>query len=288
MPAIEHAFPGDDASAYPIRLRRLAVRYGAAVSGIDFSRPISSAQAQALRAALDEHAVLLFDAADLGAQAYFDFAAIFGQPVLPNPYQDVAGNDAVSSLTEVLAKRPANNTRNDVWHIDNTYTPAPPRFTALLAREVPEIGGDTMWSHAVQAFESFPPLFRAYLESLTAVNSLEATGLMRSIDEPPERLEAERRKFPPLEVPVIRHHTDIGRKQIYVNELVTGYIRGLSRVESQNILGILFDRLKSPDLQLRHAWRPGDLAIWDNRQVQHRGVLDYAEGARVLHRIAVL
>ena len=76
-----------------------------------------------------------------------------------------------------------------------------------------------------------------------------------------------------------------GRKWIAVNESYVAYIKGVSRVHSQNILGILFDMIKSPEATVRHTWTQGALAIWDNRVVQHKGIKDYGSGARrILYR----
>ncbi len=53
---------------------------------------------------------------------------------------------------------------------------------------------------------------------------------------------------------------------------------------SQNLLGILFDMIKSPEATVRFTWTQGALAIWDNRVVQHKGIKDYGGGRRILYR----
>ena len=90
--------------------------------------------------------------------------------------------------------------------------------------------------------------------------------------------------MPPFEMPLVRVHPVTGRKWIAVNESYAGYIKGVSRVMSQNILGILFDMIKSPEATARYAWSCGALAIWDNRVVQHKGIKDYGNGRRILYR----
>ena len=58
---------------------------------------------------------------------------------------------------------------------------------------------------------------------------------------------------------------------------------------SQNLLGILFDLIKSPELLARVHWKVGAAVLWDNRTVQHVGVNDYAGGGRrVLYRAIVV
>ncbi len=103
----------------------------------------------------------------------------------------------------------------------------------------------------------------------------------------PQALAAQRAKYPPVEVPVIRTHPDTGRKQIFVSELYTQRILGVPRNLSDHLLQILFDYVKAPDVQTRVDWQEGAVVIWDNRVVQHRGVGDYGDGHRVLYRAIV-
>jgi alpha-ketoglutarate-dependent taurine dioxygenase len=68
------------------------------------------------------------------------------------------------------------------------------------------------------------------------------------------------------------------------NESYAAYIQGVSRIMSQNLLGILFDSIKSAEATVRHEWQAGALAIWDNRVVQHKGIKDYSGARRILYR----
>jgi alpha-ketoglutarate-dependent sulfate ester dioxygenase len=38
---------------------------------------------------------------------------------------------------------------------------------------------------------------------------------------------------------------------------------------------------------VRWTWRPGDVAIWDNRATQHHAVADYDDLPRLMHRVTV-
>ena len=85
---------------------------------------------------------------------------------------------------------------------------------------------------------------------------------------------------------MVRVHPETGRKTLYVNELTTVLILELSPAESDALLGLLFEHMKSPELMTRWRWRPNDVALWDNRTVQHFAVPDY-EGPRVMQRFVV-
>ena len=49
---------------------------------------------------------------------------------------------------------------------------------------------------------------------------------------------------------------------------------------------MLIEHIRSPDFALRWRWSPGDVALWDNRTVQHYAVPDY-EAGRVMQRIVI-
>jgi len=38
---------------------------------------------------------------------------------------------------------------------------------------------------------------------------------------------------------------------------------------------------------VRWNWRPGDIAIWDNRATQHYAVADYGDLPRLMHRVTI-
>jgi taurine dioxygenase len=90
----------------------------------------------------------------------------------------------------------------------------------------------------------------------------------------------------PAEHPVIRTHPVSGRKALFVNEGYTTRLFGVERKESDAVLNYLFDHLSTPEFQIRHHWRKGDLVVWDNRITQHYAVADYRE-RRVMHRITI-
>ena len=83
-------------------------------------------------------------------------------------------------------------------------------------------------------------------------------------------------------------HPDSGRKALFVNRGYTAHIVGMSKPESDALLGFLFQHSTAPELVYRHSWRAHDLVIWDNRCTAHYAIPDYkAVGDRYLHRTSV-
>jgi taurine dioxygenase len=227
--------------------------------------------------------VLFFRNQNLDNDRLMAFAKLFGEPLRHNPYLPSAPDHSGIESIEVS---PTKNVRNDVWHADVTWVDPPPRFTVLHAQVLPEAGGDTVWTSTAAACEALPDLLARYLETLTAINSFEANGFALDSTKAERRAEI-RAKHPPIEVPVIKTHPGNGRKAIFVSEQHTNYIKDVTRNTSESLLRLLFGVLQQPEFQIRFEWKPGSLAVWDNRLVQHRAIRDYGRNRRVLYRITI-
>jgi taurine dioxygenase len=244
-----------------------------------------AALAQFLHDRLVRYGFLYFEPGTVSAENFGLLVDLFGRAqYLGTPHTPAAHENANVNTIDSAVKKTRMNL---IWHIDQAFVPNPPRFTALFGKKAPPSGGDTLFANATAAYDLLDPLFARYLDTLTAVHDVENQGFLTLAYQDPQALAAQRTKYPAIEAPVIRVHPDTGRKQIFVSELYTQRILGLSRSTSDHLLQILFDHVKSPDVQTRVAWQEGAAVIWDNRVVQHRGVGDYGDGRRVLHRAIV-
>lgn len=261
---------------------------GAHVRGLrlDDGTPPTEAVRALLYAGLLRYGFLAFEPGTVAAEHFGQLAGLFGTARLMNTPHTPAtqGNDnKVNSIDSKVKK----TRMNYIWHIDQAFRHEPPRFTALFGQKVPAFGGDTLFTNATAAYDLLDPLLARYLETLTAVHDVETQGFLTLAYQDAAELAAQRAKNPPIEAPLIRVHPETGRKQIYANELYTQRILGLSRSASQGLLEVLFDLVRSPDVQTRFRWQQGTALIWDNRTVQHRGVGDFGGGHRLLHRAVV-
>ena len=274
-----------DVPALPLgaTVTRIQPALGSRVSGFRFDgKPLSDATRDTLRNLLHNRGLVVFEPGTVTAENFTAFAGFLGEffhyagPHTPRAPENPDATTIDSTRDKHL--------RNHIWHADGGFRPDAPAFTALYAQQVPEDGGDTIFSNAAWVYDQLDPLFAAYLDSLTVIQSADASGHITDRYLDPEDAAQARLKMPPFEMPLVRKHPVTGRKWIAVNESYVSYIRGLSRVASQNILGILFDMIKSPEATARYAWSQGALAIWDNRVVQHKGIKDYGGGRRILYR----
>ncbi|QHA03153.1 taurine dioxygenase [Streptomyces broussonetiae] len=160
------------------------------------------------------------------------------------------------------------NGKIPIWHTDMTYTSNPPIGSILQIVDGPPQGGDTMWSNQYLAYEGLSAPLRDLLDGLTAIHAIHIPGLDSRAEHP-----------------VVRVHPETGRRALFVNRAHTSHIAQLSRNESDSLLQYLHGFATSPEFTCRHHWKPGDVAIWDNRVTQHYAVDDYAErrwGLRVV------
>lgn len=260
---------------------------GAVVSGVDLALPLDAHIHAEIEAALLDRQVLFFRSQDITQQQQRDFGARFGplhiHPIYPQ-------SDAVPEIMILDTAR--NDLRdNALWHSDVSFVENPPLGTVLVARELPEIGGDTLWLSAAAAYDGLPANLRAFLEGLTAIHDLAKSFPPERFGSDPEslaRLEEAKRTNPPVSHPVIRTHPATGRKAIYVSEGFTTRIDGLDADASEALLGLLFRHLVKPEYQLRWRWRVGDVAFWDNRITQHYAVDDYRPHRRVMNRATII
>jgi taurine dioxygenase len=155
----------------------------------------------------------------------------------------------------------------------------------LLAREVPDVGGDTLFSDMYAAYEGLDENVRESLAGLRAIHDFTRTfGRFMSAEE----LAKKREEYPPAEHPVVRTHPETGRKGLYVNAAFTSHIVGMERAESDRLLRLLYGQANIPEYQCRFRWRPHSIAFWDNRAVQHYAVSDYFPQRRLMERVTVV
>ena len=154
----------------------------------------------------------------------------------------------------------------------------------LQIHTLPETGGDTLFSSMYAAYEALSEPIRRLLDGLTAEH--DGAPYYRSVNARIGRDDGVR-TYPRAEHPVIRTHPETGRKALYVNEMFTTKIMGLSKRESDALLNLLFTHIQRPEFQCRFRWTKNALAFWDNRCVQHMAIWDYWPHPRSGYRVTI-
>ena len=270
-----------------IRTRPLTPTIGALVENVDLAVPLDEEQFADIQAALLKHQVIFFENQRLTPVQHRDFAARFGALHTHPLYPGVP--EAPELFT--LDNHQANPTDNDSWHTDVTFIQTPPKAAILHAHRLPDSGGDTIWSNMRAAFEALSPSFRDYLTTLDAVHDFARGFPASGVVAGNAGAEAHARAVaanPPVIHPVVRTHPETGEDGLFVNTTFTDRIVGLSRKESDAILGVLFDHIQKPEFLVRWRWTENAVAFWDNRVTQHYAVNDYLPARRIMVRATIL
>ncbi len=254
---------------------------GAEIRGVDLREPLADdVFAEIERAHLD-YKVIVFRDQDLSTEQHLGFARRFGEleehPFLPPK----DGHDEVVRFQKDENVVGVEN----VWHSDVSWRVSPALGAVLRARDVPAIGGDTLFADMIAAYEGLDDAVKKAIEGRVAVHDFtHSFGLAM----PKEELAEQQKKFPAVEHPIVRTHPVTGRKILYVNAIFTSHIKDMERSESDELLRHLYRQAAVPEYQFRLHWQPDTVAFWDNRSVQHYASNDYWPQARVMERVAIV
>ena len=265
----------------PLTVKRLGNVIGAELLGLDLSRPLSDATVAEVRRAWLDNLVLVIRGQDITPAQHVAFSERLGEPERGNAlsHYNHPEHPEILMITNHTINGKPSETRNTgrQWHSDLSYTLRPPMGSILHAREIPEAGGDTMFSNMYAAYETLSPAMQAFLEPLQAVHDFMNSKDMARRD--PATVEAMKQRTPPVAQPVVRVHPETGRKALYVHEAATMSIEGLAPEESRAILDFLFRHCETHEHIYRHRWQLHDIVMWDNRCVSHIALFDYSHSS---------
>ena len=275
-----------------MRVTPLAPSMGAEITGIDlkkhFNRSanrIDSAIMADIKAVWLECQLIVIRQQSITPEQQLRFAESLGEPDI---YPFLRGLDGFPMITEVLKKETETVNFGGVWHSDTTYQLCPPMATVLYAKELPPIGGDTLFSNQYAAFEQLSDGLKRTIGPLRGVNS---AGKKRVSATRKERVKESGSGIKADKMigihPVVRTHPDTGRQSLFINPAHTVSFDEWTEPESAGLLAFLFAHQIAPEFQCRLSWQVGDIAIWDNRCTLHYPLNDYHGYRRLLHRITL-
>ncbi|MEQ1776414.1 MAG: TauD/TfdA family dioxygenase [Burkholderiales bacterium] len=277
-----------------LRVSCIVPAIGAAIEGIDAScdlAHLSDAQFAQIHDALMAHHVIFFRRQQISKERLVTFARRWGEPqaATESSFGKLDGFPEIDVL-DYDATRPPYVTK-EMWHTDFTGRALPTMGSVLYALEVPEAGGDTIWVSLAAAYDALSDRMKQYLAGTRAEHrTIKAFGddIRSNLwkDDAGQKRFEQIKSLAPVEHPVVRTHPVSGRKALFVNEGYTTRLLGVERKESDAVLRYLFDHLRTPEFQIRHHWRKGDLVVWDNRITQHYAVADY-DVRRLMYRITI-
>ena len=268
-----------------LTITRVGAHLGAEITGVDLRKPMSDEVRDAIEDALAENELLIFRNQDISSQNLIDFGSRFGELTV-HPF--APKDKDVSVLIKFRNDETNPPFRTDVWHSDETFRKEPPKATILVAKEVPTIGGDTMFASMSAAFDGLSDRMQQFISGLEAVHDFKPfRELFDDSEEDRKNVLRWEQMYPPAVHPVVRVHPVTGRKVLFVNPQFTVAIKNMDERESRSLLDILFQQAQVPEYQFRHHWAPHTLIMWDNRSTQHYAVNDYFPQRRYMERVTI-
>ena len=269
---------------------KLNARFGAETSEIDLSKIQKDTTIELIKNEFLTHSALVFRKQNLDDNALVRFGKIFGEleehliensdGKIMSPVHSITNYDSSGKPSS----RPYINT-NYFWHSDKSYLKKPSLATLLYPVILPLNGGDTQLAHMGLALEALPDVTRTKINNLKVIHSIEF--MRHSLDNPPPT-KKQILNAPPVSHPIIKKHPETNQNCLYIG-MYASHIENLPIEEGRLILARLQEQSTQPPFIYNHKWQKGDLLIWDNRCLMHRGITNYSMETeeRILKRLCI-
>ena len=277
----------------PITVTSLTATFAARIDGADITGPLDAATWKEIRAAFEEHSVLVVRGQPLDDAQQIAFSRRFGDLEITRSMNPAAGTPfARQSNLDIQtgAVIPSDDRRmvyqlaNMLWHTDSSFKPVPSLCSLLSGRIVPPEGGATEFASGRAAYPSLPEALGRRVERAVAVHDF---SWSRDQVRPGFFTAEERAVYPPVRHPIVRANPVNGRRSLFLGAHAS-HVEGLPLDEGRALLRALLDHVTQAPFVYRHEWEAGDLVIWDNRCVLHRATpYDTTRHKRLMQRTTV-
>ncbi len=271
----------------PLATTPLHALFAAEVVACDLAAAADRERVRAIVDAMDQHAVLVFRGQDLDEDQQMNLTRALGpidmgllRTLQPRSRYRQPGTIDISNVdldSNILARddrRLIANIANQLWHSDSSFKRPSAKYSLLQACILPAAGGATEFADMRAAFAELPAELVRLIEGLSASHSA-FYSRMQLGDQ--QYSAADLADYPPVDWPLARTHPGSGRKTLFIGAHAER-INGMSVPEGRMLLAELLEHATQPRFVYRHEWQRGDLVIWDNRAVLHRGRrYDFAE-----------
>src|SRR6516165_5385781 len=245
----------------------LRLGFGAELRGVTLADVAAhDAAYQAVRVAFEEYSVLVFRNQDVTDESQLAFSRRFGPPEITKVGSLGTGTHFVI-LTTIGP--------------DGKVVPA--LASILSARIIPDNGGETEFASTRLAFERLDPATGEKFENSFAWHHYGhsrkkiAEGLTTT-----EELAA----LPPQCWRMVWRNPSNGRGALYLASHAYA-VEGMDPIAGEKLIDDLTTAATAPGTTYVHAWRAGDVVMWDNRATMHRGRPWPAHEARHMVRTTI-
>ena len=238
---------------------------------------LSGEYAGAIRELLEQRGVLVFPEINFDDDEHIAFTHTLGKFA-----RELRGGDIYKVTLDAGQNATAEYLKGAFfWHFDGFSSPMPIRASLLASKVLSPTGGNTEFCNTYAAYEALSDEDKEMLEGKRAVHALASTQL--DLDPQPSYEKwLEWMQMGRKELPLVWKH-ESGRKSLVIGNSAH-HVVGMDPLESKGLLIRLRDWATRDEFSYSHAWKVGDLVIWDNTGTLHRAMPYPLESGRMLHR----
>jgi alpha-ketoglutarate-dependent 2,4-dichlorophenoxyacetate dioxygenase len=263
---------------------------------LDLRAALPPEDVAAIHAGMDAHAVLVFHDQYLTDEQHLAFSLSLGELEeaagtslredhrLPTTFADVSNLDKNQQVLALDDRHRLFAIGNRLWHSDSSFNVVPAKYSLLRAVGIPSKGGNTEYADMRAAYDGLADETKALAEDLICEHSQIYSRLQLGFTD---FTEAERERFRPVRQCLVRVHPSTGRKSLFLSSHA-GQIVGWPTAEAMGFLKDLIEHATQQQFVYAHAWRVGDLVMWDNRRTMHRGRPFPADEPRDVRRTTIV
>ena len=255
----------------------LHAEFGARLTGVDLRPPLAGEVVEEIRQAIDAYSFLWFPEQPFDDDLQLEFTRALGEPEENHVSRGREGRiEYFGTIGNVRGDGTARGnadkhtkflTGNYMWHSDSSFRETPSFVSIMCAYETPSDGGETLFVSGRTAYARLPDEIRATIDPLIVVHDY---VFSRSKVGPDAVSPSHAASLPPVRQKLVRTNPRTGAKNYYVGSHAK-QVEGWDEADSRTLLDDLLARATGPEHVYSHRWRPGDLVIWDNRCLLHRG-----------------
>ena len=260
---------------YDMIIKEIHDDFGAQISNVDLSISITKQDVKAILKAIDDFSFLIFPNQSLQDDSHLEFTKLLGTP---EPNHVAQGRDGIINYFGTIGNVQADGTvqgnnhqqtkfltGNNLWHTDSSFRKVPSFVSIMMAYEVPEEGGETQFVSARSAYARLPDDMKEKIDPLEVIHDYVFSRSKVAEVDPKHAA-----SLPPITQRLVRKNPNTGAKNFYIGSHAKEIV-GWNYEDSRSLLDELLAGTVVDANVYTHAWKPGDLVIWDNRCILHRG-----------------